>query len=71
MKGKQNVNFRAKRIGLSLEQLDYLYNNNVPTRQFKTYHFADDILASDTVETIVDSADNEKGFDGHDGDEKK
>ncbi|ORX40002.1 general substrate transporter [Kockovaella imperatae] len=31
--------------GLSLEQLDYLYANNTPTRQFKGFKFTDDILA--------------------------
>jgi sugar porter (SP) family MFS transporter len=32
--------------GLSLEQLDYLYANNTPTRKFKGYQFYDDILAT-------------------------
>ncbi|KAH7035817.1 general substrate transporter [Microdochium trichocladiopsis] len=32
--------------GFSLEQLDYLYNNNVPTRKFKGYHFSDPVLAN-------------------------
>ena len=32
--------------GLSLEQLDYLYANNTPTRKFKGYHFSDEILAT-------------------------
>lgn len=56
----------AKGTGLSLEQLDYLYNNNVPTRKLATYHFADDILASDTVETVMVRADAEKVYDGQD-----
>jgi len=32
--------------GFSLEQLDYLYNNNVPTRKFKGYKFTDPVLAN-------------------------
>lgn len=31
--------------GHSLEQLDFLFNNRVPTRKFKTYVFSDSVLA--------------------------
>lgn len=31
--------------GFSLEHLDYLYSHRVATRAFKTYRFADDVLA--------------------------
>lgn len=29
--------------GKSLEQLDYLYDNHVPTREFGKYKFADEV----------------------------
>lgn len=31
--------------GFSLEQLDHMYTNDVPTRRFKQYRFADDVRA--------------------------
>ena len=31
--------------GHSLEQLDFLFNNRVPTRKFKAYIFADSVPA--------------------------
>jgi hypothetical protein len=31
--------------GHSLEQLDFLFNNRVPTHKFKTYVFTDSVLA--------------------------
>ena len=31
--------------GFSLEQLDYLFNNRVSTRKFKSYVFVDQVLA--------------------------
>jgi hypothetical protein len=31
--------------GFSLEQLDYLFNNNTPSRKFKKYVFSDSVLA--------------------------
>lgn len=55
--------------GLSLEQLDYLYANRVPTRKFKGYHFADDILPAgekaDVVEISEEVGDDEKAVDEH------
>ena len=32
--------------GLSLEQLDYLYEKRTPTRMFRGYVFDDDVLAT-------------------------
>uniref|UniRef100_A0A8H7K6Y4 Major facilitator superfamily (MFS) profile domain-containing protein n=1 Tax=Bionectria ochroleuca TaxID=29856 RepID=A0A8H7K6Y4_BIOOC len=39
--------------GLSLEQLDYLYEQGVPARHFGTYHFTDAILPVEKVESEV------------------
>jgi SP family sugar:H+ symporter-like MFS transporter len=39
--------------GLSLEQLDYLYEQKTPTRKFRGYHFDDDILATGHVDKLT------------------
>ena len=36
--------------GLSLEQIDYLYEQRVATRKFKNYQFAHDVLAEEKVD---------------------
>lgn len=41
--------------GFSLEQLDFLYANNTPTRKFKDYKFTDAILA-DEQRDVKDAA---------------
>lgn len=43
--------------GFSLEQLDYLFNNRVSTRKFKSYVFVDQVLAvqeKEIVEVVTD-----------------
>ncbi|KAJ1326851.1 MFS transporter SP family sugar:H+ symporter [Microdochium nivale] len=37
--------------GFSLEQLDYLYNNGVPTRKFRGYQFTDPVLVREDEES--------------------
>lgn len=40
--------------GFSIEQLDYLYNNHVPTLEFKQYHFDSEIaIATDSDQASV------------------
>jgi SP family sugar:H+ symporter-like MFS transporter len=44
--------------GFSIEQLDYLYNNNVPTLKFKQYHFDSEIaITTDSDEASVNETD--------------
>ena len=51
--------------GHSLEQLDYLFEERTPTRKFKNYHFADDVLAHGAVvDTVTLETDKEKELDG-------
>lgn len=46
--------------GFSLEQLDYLFQQGVPTRKFKGYHFDDDVLANDVQTEVLEGSDKEK-----------
>ena len=51
--------------GFSLEQLDHLYANDVPTRKFKQYHFADDVRAVGVdAETQTLNADGKSSLAG-------
>jgi hypothetical protein len=49
--------------GFALEQLDHLFAEDVPTRQFASYEFSDEVLSmprSDEEEAVVLSEKEEK-----------
>lgn len=51
--------------GKSLEQLDFLFEERTPTRKFKNYRFADDLLAHGGVVDAVNlETDKEKELEG-------
>ncbi|KAF2117039.1 general substrate transporter [Lophiotrema nucula] len=47
--------------GFTIEQLDYLFNNGVPIRKFKKYHFSEGEAGLTRVEDVEEDLDMDKG----------
>lgn len=43
--------------GLSIEQLDYLYDHGVPTQNFKGFRFEDQVIDGETISVLDKTAD--------------